>query len=100
MIDEVKEADLKDGVNRFIWSHNYARLQRALAPAGEAIQRVEVYSEHFQTIKVQLRAVGLMGKSPRLRSVKDTGTYWSLTPYGDAVMTRLRAVPHEEDVKF
>jgi len=28
----------------------------------------------------------------RPRSVKDTNTYWALTPYGDHLMTQLRAV--------
>ena len=31
-------------------------------------------------------------KSEKARSVKDSGTYWTLTPYGDEVMTRLRAI--------
>ena len=48
--------------------------------------------ENFRTIIVQLRALGLIGKSTRTRSVKDTATYWTLTPFGDNVMTRLRAI--------
>ena len=61
----------------------------------EKVQTMEILADCFQTIKVQLRAVGLISKSPRTRSVKDTGTYWSLTAYGDAVMTRLRAIIRE-----
>ena len=48
--------------------------------------------ESFRTIIVQLRALGLIGKSTRPRSVKDTATYWTLTPFGDNVMNRLRAI--------
>ena len=48
--------------------------------------------ESFRTIIVQLRALGLIGKSTRTRSVKDTATYWTLTPFGDNVMNRLRAI--------
>ena len=51
-----------------------------------------ISSENFRTIIVQLRALGLIGKSTRTRSVKDTATYWTLTPFGDNVMTRLRAI--------
>ena len=51
-----------------------------------------ISSESFRTIIVQLRALGLIGKSTRTRSVKDTATYWTLTPFGDNVMTRLRAI--------
>jgi hypothetical protein len=28
--------------------------------------------------------------------VKDTDTYWTLTPYGDEVMTRLRAIRRDD----
>ncbi|KAB8066887.1 DUF4062 domain-containing protein [Janthinobacterium violaceinigrum] len=48
--------------------------------------------DDFQTIKIQLRALGLITKSTRSRSVKDTSTYWTLTPYGDNVMLQLRAI--------
>ena len=51
-----------------------------------------VQDQSFQTIKVQLRALGLIARSERPRSVKDTSTYWTLTPYGDTVMNNLRAV--------
>ena len=53
----------------------------------------------FQTVKVQLRALGLIARSERSRSVKDTATYWCLTPYGDDLMTRLRAIKKSETTK-
>jgi len=73
MIDEAPDYKLKDGLNSFTTER-------------------KVKDDSFQTIKVQLRALGLIGKSQRARSVKDTDTYWALTPNGDAVMTRLRAI--------
>jgi hypothetical protein len=45
-----------------------------------------------QTIKIQLRALGLIVQSKKARSIKDTRTFWSLTPYGDAVLVQLRAI--------
>jgi predicted MarR family transcription regulator len=58
-----------------------------------------VDTDDFQTIKIQLRALGLITKSTKSRSVKDTATYWTLTPFGDTVMTRLRAIqkPHRQE---
>ena len=41
---------------------------------------------------MQFRALGLIAKSTRKRNVKDTSTYWSLTPYGDEQLTALRAI--------
>jgi len=52
----------------------------------------KISQDHFNTVKVQLKALGLMVKSDRNRSVKDTSTYWCLTPYGDEVLTRLLAI--------
>jgi hypothetical protein len=46
----------------------------------------------FHKIKIQLRALGLIKKSEKKRSIKDNETYWQLTPYGDTIMTRLIAI--------
>ena len=59
---------------------------------GESNAKCEIDAEGFRTIIVQLRALGLIVKSTRPRSVKDTATYWTLTPFGDDVMNRLRAI--------
>ncbi len=53
---------------------------------------LKVSNSDFQTIKVQFRALGLIIKSEKSRSVKDKGTYWTLTPYGENLMTTLRAI--------
>ena len=53
---------------------------------------VRVDKQTFRKIIVQLRALGLIKKSTRNRSVKDTTTYWTLTPYGDNVMNSLLTV--------
>jgi hypothetical protein len=50
-----------------------------------------INKDDYQTIKIQLRALGLIVQSEKNRSVKNMATYWTLTPYGDTVMTRLRA---------
>jgi hypothetical protein len=46
----------------------------------------------FEIVLIQLSALGLIVQSVRNRSVKDRGTYWTLTPFGVTVMNRLRAV--------
>jgi hypothetical protein len=53
---------------------------------------VMLSEEDFGTVLVQLRALGLITRSERKRSVRDTGTYWTLTPYGDERLTGLRAI--------
>lgn len=60
---------------------------------GKTVRGVNIDATDFDTIVVQFRALGLIKKSDKNRSVKDTKTYWTLTPYGNEVMTRLRAIP-------
>ena len=56
------------------------------------IKNLNISDDDFQTIKIQLRALGLIEKSSRNRSVKDNQTYWTLTPFGDQEMTKIRAI--------
>lgn len=60
--------------------------------SSSAISLVTVNETSFEKIKVQLRALGLVEKSTRPHSIKDDATYWTLTPYGDAIMTKIHAI--------
>lgn len=53
----------------------------------------KLHLDTFGTLMVQFKALGLIEKSRRKRSVSDAGTYWTLTPYGDRHLTSLRAIP-------
>ena len=53
----------------------------------------EVDADCLRTIIVQMRALGLIVLGKKDRGVSSSFVYWVLTPYGDAVMTRLRAIP-------
>jgi len=52
----------------------------------------QVDQSDFETVLIQLSALGLISQSVKNRSLKDRGTYWTLTPFGITVMNRLRAV--------
>lgn len=91
MIDEAAETTLERAMNQFIASSEQSKLQTE--QHGDArVTSFQIDEDDFQTIKIQLRALGLVAKSDRPRSVKDAATYWSLTPYGDNVMTQVRAI--------
>jgi Domain of unknown function (DUF4062) len=57
----------------------------------------EILDDGYETIIVQLRALGLITKSERKRGINDTATYWTLTPYGDTHLTTLRAIVREPE---
>jgi hypothetical protein len=93
MIDELSDVEFKKSLDQLVVNETYKDTKKEPKFSGEGnFYSYELNSDDFQTIKVQLRAIGLITKSNKSRSVKDSGTYWSLTPYGDEVMTRLRAI--------
>ncbi len=59
---------------------------------GVVLGSFKFRDDEIETCVVQFRALGLIVQSERTRSVKDTTTYWTLTPHGDYLMTQLRAL--------
>lgn len=92
LIDEATEATIIEALNKFIREYAYWEKTKEKIFKGVRLSKFRIVSDNFHTIKVQLRALGLITKSAKTRSVKDKETYWTLTPYGDTVMTRLRAI--------
>lgn len=92
MINEAHENSIKSALNALVEEMNVEGLRKNKKLERQSLNAFHLHQEDFQTVKIQLRALGLIAKSEKSRSVKDSGTYWTLTPYGDEVMTRLRAI--------
>lgn len=95
MLSEERENILNSKLASFVES-----VARTLLAKNNELQisrphNFSIQQTDFETVKIQLRALGLIVRSERSRSVKDTSTYWCLTPYGDELMTRLRAIKRE-----
>ncbi|MBW8017132.1 MAG: DUF4062 domain-containing protein [Planctomycetes bacterium] len=98
MINEASDAGLKEAMGDFASDQNKEKLQREY-DYGTTLKYFTMNDTDWQTIKVQLRSLGLIAKSEKPRSIKDTSTYWALTPYGDEVMIRLRAIKRKTPPK-
>jgi Domain of unknown function (DUF4062) len=96
MINEAAEHTLKTSLNNYISEQNMERLLEDERFQGSSLMSFSLSEEDFHTIKVQLRALGLIIKSEKARSLRDLTTYWTLTPFGDETMTRLRAIKRVE----
>ncbi|HEY2781987.1 MAG TPA: DUF4062 domain-containing protein [Steroidobacteraceae bacterium] len=96
MINEASEPHLKSALDAMAEDGNLKRMRSQPKLKQMRLSDFSLHKEDFQTIKVQFRALGLIAKSDKTRSVRDSGTYWTLTPYGDEVMTRLRAVRSDQ----
>ena len=92
LINEASDADLRRALESFFVD----LAQIAVAESGDFVGK-ETRSfgcddGEIDTCVVQLRALGLIEESRRKRSVRDTGSYWALTRYGDHQMVVLRAL--------
>ena len=90
MIHESEESAMKRSLSALLPVESIAKVRQSILNVTS--KGVAVESDCFQTIIVQLRALGLITKSTRTRSVYDSAAYWTLTPYGEAVMSNLRAI--------
>ncbi len=92
MINEAADGDLKSAMDNFVREQNEERLDKQKTFRRCYLSDFKLNDDDFQTIIIQLRALGLIAKSEKTRHIRETRTYWTLTPYGDEVMTRLRAI--------
>ena len=92
MIDDATEDDISNAINVLVRAHAYDTVRAEKEFEQLKLMEFKILDDDFQTIKVQFRALGLITKSIKNRSLRDTATYWTLTPYGDNVMTKLRAI--------
>lgn len=86
MIDKASEQQLSGALREHFNKRDRLVDPQAL-PYGLALSNTDL-----QKLKLQFRALGLITKDTSQKSLKDTSTYWTLTPYGDSLMTKSNAV--------
>ncbi|WEW98424.1 DUF4062 domain-containing protein [Pseudomonas nitroreducens] len=93
MMDEADDMRIKQGLSKLMrdWMAEHYPGDKELKGFGP-LRSFSVVARDEDTIKIQFRALGLIERSSKARSVKDTRTFWSLTPYGDATLVKLRAI--------
>jgi len=92
LINEADESQMASALNSCIQQSAISGLREDSDFANTSLSNFQAREEDFHTIKIQFKALGYIQQSDRKRGIKDFGSYWTLTPYGDTVMTRLRAV--------
>jgi hypothetical protein len=97
MIDRATDSDWRTHLIRHFRPRVEAKIIGDHPDAGDI--EVKLSTKVLNTIKVQLRALGLVARDERQKSVRDTATYWTLTPYGDAVMTKLNAIQKHDNAE-
>lgn len=93
MLDEAGDRELKRSLDAFVDDARKKELPKENKEFKDSYLSEFVASDKdFQTLKVQLLALGMISKSKKKKSLKATGNFWSLTPYGESVLTTLRAI--------
>lgn len=92
MLHEATDTLLISEMNRFLTGWCDHEIRKTPARQKQHLLDFEISQDSYQTIVIQLRSLGMITRSSRARSVKDNRSYWTLTPYGDNYLTRLRAI--------
>jgi hypothetical protein len=95
MINEAADSALHRTFREFLLREARRRFEHRKEFADRELRDFSFRKDEIETCIVQLRALGLIRESDKKRSVKDMGTYWSLTPYGNTLMVQLRAIRRE-----
>jgi Domain of unknown function (DUF4062) len=99
MINEAPDAALHRAFRDFLTKESQRRYQGRKEFKERELRDFGFHKDEIETCIVQLRALGLIRESDKKRSVKDMGTYWTLTPYGNTLMVQLRAIRREPIVE-
>ena len=92
LIDEASESSLRSKINGLIEKKRFEYLNNKYSKQDRIPQEFKIEDSDFQTLKIQFRALGMISESIKKRGVHDKNKFWRLTPFGDNVMTKLRAI--------
>lgn len=92
MLDEIIDLMLKKELDKMVYEDIANARRNDPNHIEHTLSAFGIDEQTFHTIKIQLKALGLIQQSDKKRSVTNQGTYWSLTPYGDSTLTQLRAI--------
>lgn len=92
MIDEEEENRIAHTLTSFIRKRVTTFEISEVFGQTEKESSIAISKDNFLLIIVQFKALGLIKKSIKKRSLNNTQTYWTLTPYGEALMTKLLAI--------
>ena len=104
LFDEATTDELRTALEQWMVQEFYSELDTALDEVivGLGRKRKEgtyyvnrqaaLEDDDLGTVLLQFRALGLIRNGTKKRSVADSATYWSLTPFGDTRLVQARAV--------
>lgn len=95
LINEASDFSLRKAFQNFFERESIKTFRKQKEFKDKTLTNFSFHKDEIETCMVQLRALGLIKENDKKRSVKDTETYWILTPYGNTLMVQLRAIRRE-----
>lgn len=92
MINECTEQDMIDALDELLAQYLYIIRRNPRFHGFEDLDNFHISQESFNLIRVQFKALGMICLTPKRKDGRFAQTYWSLTPYGDYIMTQLLAI--------
>ncbi len=92
LIDEGTDYEIERAISTLIEKNKYIVEESKTFKNLIDFKKFEISSDSYELIIIQFKALGLITLSNKKKNTKNTTTYWTLTPYGDFVMTQLLAV--------
>lgn len=92
LINEATERALRAAFSKSLSKISKDEFENHEDLQGHTLSDFSFHDDDIYTCMVQLRALGLIKESDKKRSIRDSATYWTLTPYGDQTMVKLRAI--------
>jgi hypothetical protein len=92
MMDEATDTLIRKTIAEFLYNKCSPKYKNDKDIKDHTVQKFNITNNDFQTVIIQARALGLIKNSERLKSPGDVNRYWTLTQYGDTLMTSLRAI--------
>ena len=96
MINETTESTVRSAFKSYLASISKAEYEKHPELKNHKLSSFAFDNTEIDTCMIQMRALGLIKESDKKRSVRDTASYWALTPYGDQLMVQLRALSHRK----
>ncbi len=93
LIIKCSENDMKKTFDSFVTHFYLSKHPNNVYPT---ITNYHILGEDFNTLKVQLMALGLIMEEGSFYNSKVAENFWKLTPYGASYMLKLKAIKHVE----
>lgn len=97
MLDAATDTSLKNILSEFLFEECKDNYKKHKDIKNHRVHSFEIKDKDYLTIIIQARALGLITKVNKKRLSDNDDRSWTLTSYGDEVMTQLRAIQKETD---